>query len=57
MAAAGVSSGEVIAIKATNRGMCPWGWFVDIGLSGGGAVMDHTVHVLDLMRDLMLFRP
>ncbi|OFX13967.1 MAG: dehydrogenase [Armatimonadetes bacterium RBG_16_58_9] len=45
--------GEVLAIKATNRGMCPWGWFVDTSLSGGGAVMDHTAHALDLMRDLI----
>ena len=28
------------------------GWFVDPALSGGGSVMDHTVHVVDLMRDL-----
>ena len=45
--------GKVLAIKATNQGLCPWSWFVDTDLSGGGAVMDHTVHVLDLMRDLI----
>jgi len=44
--------GDVLAIKATNQGMCPWGWFVDKKLAGGGAVTDHTVHVLDLIRCL-----
>lgn len=42
--------GEVIAVKGTNRGQCPGGWFVDINKSGGGAVLDHTVHVTDILR-------
>lgn len=42
--------GRIMAIKGTNHGGCPGGWFVDPALSGGGAVMDHTVHVADLMR-------
>lgn len=42
--------GDIIAINATNRGKCPGGWFVDPSLSGGGAIMDHTVHVVDLIR-------
>lgn len=42
--------GEVIALKGTNRGSMPGGWFVDRSLSGGGAMLDHTVHVADLMR-------
>jgi predicted dehydrogenase len=42
--------GRVIAISATNHGTMPDGWFLDPGLSGGGAVMDHTVHVADLLR-------
>lgn len=45
--------GKILAIKATNQGICPGGWFVDKELAGGGAVMDHTVHVLDLMRCLV----
>ncbi|QQE80559.1 Gfo/Idh/MocA family protein [Alicyclobacillus sp. SO9] len=45
--------GRIIAIKGTNRGQNPGGWFVDKNLSGGGAVMDHTVHVIDLMRWFM----
>ncbi len=28
----------------------PGGWFVEKDKSGGGAVIDHTVHVADLMR-------
>ena len=42
--------GEVLAIRGTNHGQMPGGWFVDPKLSGGGAVMDHTVHVVDLIR-------
>jgi len=42
--------GNVIAIKATNRGRNPGGWFVQPEFSGGGAVMDHTVHIVDLVR-------
>ncbi len=46
-------AGAVLAIRGTNRGRCPFGWFVDKSLSGGGAVIDHTVHVTDLMRWLL----
>lgn len=42
--------GRVIAIKGTNHGRMPGGWFLDKAAAGGGAVMDHTVHVVDLMR-------
>lgn len=45
--------GKVIGVRATNRGTCPFGWFVEPSLSGGGAVMDHTVHVADLLRVLL----
>ncbi len=45
--------GEVLALRGTNRGKCPGGWFIDKALSGGGAVMDHTVHVTDLLRALL----
>lgn len=41
--------GEIVAIKGTNRGSLPHGWFLDPKLSGGGALLDHTVHVMDLM--------
>ena len=45
--------GTVRAICATNRGKCPFDWFVDVEQSGGGAMIDHTVHVADLLRDLL----
>lgn len=42
--------GKILAIMGTNHGRMPGGWFIDRQLAGGGAVMDHTVHVVDLMR-------
>ncbi len=42
--------GNIIALKGANRGTMPGGWFVDPALSGGGAVIDHTVHVIDAWR-------
>jgi predicted dehydrogenase len=45
--------GRILAIKGTNRGTNPGGWFLDVSQSGGGAVIDHTVHVVDLMRWFM----
>lgn len=42
--------GDILAIRGTNHGQMPGGWFVDPELSGGGAVMDHTVHVVDVIR-------
>jgi predicted dehydrogenase len=45
--------GEVRAICATNRGTCPHSWFVQPEESGGGAMIDHVVHVADLLRDLL----
>ncbi|MGE5507259.1 MAG: Gfo/Idh/MocA family protein [Chitinophagales bacterium] len=42
--------GRVVAVKGTNHGQMPGGWFIDRAQAGGGAVMDHTVHVVDLMR-------
>ncbi len=41
--------GEIRAISGTNHGSMPGGWFTDRTLSGGGAIMDHSVHVADLM--------
>jgi predicted dehydrogenase len=41
--------GAILAIKGTNRGSMPGKWFVEPELSGGGALLDHTVHVMDLM--------
>jgi len=42
--------GEIVAFRTTNRGQNPGGWFVDESQSGGGAVLDHTVHMADIMR-------
>lgn len=41
--------GKLRAICSTNRGTCPMGWFVEKQWSGGGAMIDHTVHVADLL--------
>jgi predicted dehydrogenase len=42
--------GRVLAVNGTNHGQIPGGWFLDEEMSGGGAVMDHTVHVADTLR-------
>jgi len=52
--------GPIYGCNATNQGMLPMyhvhdqqqfrGWFVDKKLAGGGALMDHIVHVADLLR-------
>lgn len=42
--------GDIIAFRTTNRGQNPGGWFIDQDESGGGAVLDHTVHMVDIMR-------
>jgi predicted dehydrogenase len=42
--------GEIYAASTTNNGSFPGGWFADEALSGGGATMDHTVHVADVLR-------
>jgi UDP-N-acetylglucosamine 3-dehydrogenase len=42
--------GRVLAVNGTNHGQLPGGWFLDPEASGGGAVMDHTVHVADALR-------
>ncbi len=42
--------GKILAMKGTNRGTMPGGWFIEKNLAGGGAVMDHTVHVVDAWR-------
>ncbi|HJQ29083.1 MAG TPA: Gfo/Idh/MocA family oxidoreductase, partial [Rubrobacter sp.] len=44
------SLGRVLAINGTNHGQIPGGWFLDPELAGGGAVMDHTVHLADILR-------
>ena len=46
----GGTLGATLMVRATNRGTYPGGWFGDPTLAGGGAIMDHTVHVTDLVR-------
>jgi UDP-N-acetylglucosamine 3-dehydrogenase len=46
----GGALGRVLALNGTNRGRIPGGWFLDPELAGGGAVMDHTVHLADFLR-------
>ena len=45
--------GQIYCFNATNQGELPTKhrkWFVDPVLAGGGALMDHTVHLVDMMR-------
>lgn len=42
--------GNILCITGINHGKIPSGWFIDPELSGGGGVMDHTVHLADLIR-------
>jgi predicted dehydrogenase len=45
--------GKVYCFNATNQGELPTKyrqWFVDPELAGGGAIIDHTVHLVDIMR-------
>lgn len=44
--------GDVVAATGTNNGQIPIGdraWFTDPQLAGGGALVDHTVHVAELL--------
>lgn len=45
--------GRLVAVFASNKGTMPGGWFTQREESGGGCVIDHTVHVADLMNCLM----
>ena len=45
--------GDIVAVSSTNHGRMPGGWFVEPEKSGGGAVIDHTVHVVDVVRWLL----
>ena len=61
--AASIGSGEIgkiRAVSAVNQGQIPTphrAWFGDRELAGGGAITDHTVHVLDLLRWLLHAEP
>ena len=52
--------GRVLSAAGTNNGQAPIAarpWFVDRELAGGGALIDHTVHLADLLDDLLGRRP
>ncbi|MBO1332170.1 Gfo/Idh/MocA family protein [Streptomyces sp. VRA16 Mangrove soil] len=54
------TAGEVLTVSAANNGYMPGArrrWFVDPALAGGGALTDHTVHVVDLLDDLFEASP
>jgi predicted dehydrogenase len=49
--------GDVVGLRAGNRGRPPLpphypGWITDPGQAGGGALIDHSVHLTDLVRHL-----
>ncbi|HLI01601.1 MAG TPA: Gfo/Idh/MocA family oxidoreductase [Acidimicrobiales bacterium] len=59
-AAASGALGEILLVTGANNGRLPAGaraWFVDPELAGGGALMDHTVHIADLVDDLLDGQP
>ena len=45
------SLGEVVGLTGTNNGKLPAGrdWFTDVELAGGGAMVDHTVHIAEIL--------
>jgi len=48
--------GTVLSASGTNNGIIPIAarrWFADPVLAGGGSLMDHTVHLADLLDDLL----
>ncbi|MCP0885772.1 Gfo/Idh/MocA family oxidoreductase [Ligilactobacillus sp. WILCCON 0076] len=49
--------GCVISINTSNHGKNPGGWFINPVLSGGGALIDHTVHILDTINYLFGLSP
>lgn len=42
--------GDIVSLSGTNHGSLPDGWFRSLALTGGGAIMDHGPHVIDLIR-------
>lgn len=44
--------GPILSISGTNRGPMPGGPSADPGQVGGGAVMNHTAHIVDLVAHL-----
>jgi predicted dehydrogenase len=53
-AVTGGSIGQVMGLTGMNNGKLPTGrdWFTDVELSGGGSMVDHTVHVAQILDSL-----
>jgi len=51
--------GRIFSVRGANNGMLPTGrsWFADPALAGGGALMDHVVHLADLVDALLGAEP
>jgi 1,5-anhydro-D-fructose reductase (1,5-anhydro-D-mannitol-forming) len=47
--------GQLLSVRGSNNGKLPSerAWFTDPTLSGGGALVDHVVHIADLLDALM----
>jgi 1,5-anhydro-D-fructose reductase (1,5-anhydro-D-mannitol-forming) len=47
--------GQLLSVRGSNNGKLPSerAWFTDPALSGGGALVDHVVHIADLLDALM----
>lgn len=48
--------GQIVSIHGTNNGKMPLAqrsWFTDPARSGGGALVDHVVHVADLIDEIL----
>ncbi len=48
--------GAVVSVCATNHGRCPGGWF-EVASEGGGAILDHVVHVANLLEAVFAESP
>lgn len=55
----GGALGQVLSVRGANNGMLPTSraWFADPALSGGGALVDHVVHIADLLEALLASAP
>jgi predicted dehydrogenase len=53
-AVTGGTIGQVMGLTGMNNGKLPTGrdWFTDVELSGGGSMVDHTVHVAQILDSL-----
>jgi 1,5-anhydro-D-fructose reductase (1,5-anhydro-D-mannitol-forming) len=51
--------GQVYSVRGANNGMLPLtrSWFTEPSLSGGGAIVDHVVHIADMLDGLLGVAP